>query len=394
MKRMKGLLVGGLTVGLLQGIVVAAPVVSLEIRSKNGAVIPGGPVTTVNAVPNDTLELVFRVRDWNTATGAPQLRGYQTSIVYDDYLSGTAGDVLPIGFEITDPDGECPGTPNGGNNLANVFIDIARADFVFPPASGTVFATVDTSGCNYRWAGALLSGAVTGTTGVRKYVGSLNVRVSADASGTFTLNPNPDSEDGTFLRNALDLPIEPVSFEGCTIVTPGVISIVSSDPANNAIDARQPHPINNSALRQGWNQATIMFSGPTAGLTAANFSVSVEPAGGVVPAISGVGTDQNAALVLLNQVIPAGKWTRITHIASGTSIRLGALPADVNGDRTSSPVDILRIIDHLNGVQNYPLFRTDADRSGVANPADILRVIDLLNGADQFEVWNGKTLPN
>lgn len=392
MKRMNGLLVGGLTVGLLQSVVVAEPVVSLEIRSKNGEVIPGGPVTTVNAVPNDMLELVFRVRDWNTAEGEPELRGYQTSIVYGDYLSGTSGDVLPIDFDITDPDGECPGIPNGGNNLVNVFIDTARPDFVFP--SGTVFVAVDTSGCNYRWAGALMIGAVPGTTGVRKYAGSLLVRVSADASGTFTLNPNPDSKDGTFLRNVLDLPIEPVSFEGCTIVTPGVISIVSSEPAHDSIDARQPHPINNSAARQGWDQLTVTFSGPTAGLTAADFTVSVEPTGGVVPSISGVGTDQNAALVLLNQVIPAGKWTRITHNDSGTSVRIGALPADVNGDRTSSPVDILRIIDHLNGVQNYPIFRTDADRSGVANPADILRVIDLLNGADQFEVWNGKTLPN
>jgi hypothetical protein len=74
---------------------------------------------------------------------------------------------------------------------------------------------------------------------------------------------------------------------------------------------------------------------------------------------------------------------------------LGSLPADANSDRTSAPVDILDIIDNLNGVLVPPLadHQCDIDRSALCAPADILSEIDLLNGASGFLVWNGKTLP-
>jgi hypothetical protein len=208
------------------------------------------------------------------------------------------------------------------------------------------------------------------------------------------LNPNPDQIDGTFLRNQNAEPIEPLAFEGCTIVTPGgaIPSIMSSVPANGSIDARQPHPISNM-VPQGWNQATLNFSASATGLTPASFEVSVVPAGGPVPAIMSVAPNGNSALVTFTTPIPPGKWTRIRHVASNSSTCLGFLPGDVNNDRTASPVDILKEIDHLNGVEMYQPYQTDADRSGATNPADILRVIDLLNGADAFIVWNGMTLP-
>ena len=47
------------------------------------------------------------------------------------------------------------------------------------------------------------------------------------------------------------------------------------------------------------------------------------------------------------------------------------------------------IIDVLNGVASSPwgIYSEDVDHSGAAAPADITRVIDLLNGADQFDPW-------
>lgn len=178
------------------------------------------------------------------------------------------------------------------------------------------------------------------------------------------------------------------------------IAIVSSTPPNGAIDARQPHPINSPTPAAGYTQLTLTFSGAATGLVPASFGVAVEPAGGPVPSIVTVSIAGNNATLTLNQPIPAGKWTRVTHTESGTSTRIGFLPGDVNNDRTASPVDVLRLIDRLNGVCapppppcNYAAYQTDADRSGATNPADILRVIDLLNGADAFEVWNLRTLP-
>ena len=80
---------------------------------------------------------------------------------------------------------------------------------------------------------------------------------------------------------------------------------------------------------------------------------------------------------------------------AGTADRIdiGFLPGDVNGDGTSGPVDILDLIDSLNGVVPLPPERTDINRSGVATPVDILRLIDLLNGANSTRPWLGVSLP-
>ncbi len=171
-----------------------------------------------------------------------------------------------------------------------------------------------------------------------------------------------------------------------------VISIVESTPARNAIDARQPSNINGSNPT-GISQIVLHFDGAADGLVAGDFTVTTNPVG-AAPSVLNVLSNGNDATVTLDSYIPAGKWTIITHNASGTSTRIGYLPADVNNDRTSSPVDILKVIDHLNGAVNppYAIYQTDIDRSNFTNPADILRVIDLLNGADAFESWNGRTL--
>jgi hypothetical protein len=66
-------------------------------------------------------------------------------------------------------------------------------------------------------------------------------------------------------------------------------------------------------------------------------------------------------------------------------VRIGFLPGDVNADLVAGPLDILALIDHLNGLKNLPVWSTDIDRSGQTNPQDILREVDVLNGAGAFE---------
>lgn len=172
------------------------------------------------------------------------------------------------------------------------------------------------------------------------------------------------------------------------------ISIVSSNPPDGAIDARQPSNIDGTNPT-GWQTVDLTFDGVVVNVLPGDFAVTQE--GGVGPAPTVLGTvplsDFEIRVILSESVEPLAR-TSIHHDPSATSVQLGYLPGDVNGDGTTAPVDILSLIDSLNGV-GVPraIWSTDIDRSGVAQPADILRLIDLLNGAEAFEIYNGASLP-
>jgi hypothetical protein len=170
----------------------------------------------------------------------------------------------------------------------------------------------------------------------------------------------------------------------------------TSTPPNCAIDARQPHLPGNSGALQGWNSVAMTFDAGcnVTGAGPGDFTIACTPAG-ACPTISNANAVGQTVTVALSSVIPAEKWTCITHTATTKTVCLGSLPADANGSRTSAPADILDIIDNLNGVRVPPLqpYQCDLDRIGGCAPADILTEIDLLNGANGFLVWNGKNLP-
>jgi hypothetical protein len=172
--------------------------------------------------------------------------------------------------------------------------------------------------------------------------------------------------------------------------------VTSVNPTNCAIDARQPHTPGNPAALEGWDFVEMTFNAECVAstLTRDDFSVSCTPAGAPCPTIATVSGVGQTARITLSSVIPAQKWTCITHTATTKTVCLGSLPADANGNGTAAPIDILDIIDHLNGV-GVPLTinQCDIDRSNACAPDDILTEIDLLNGASGFLVWNGKELP-
>lgn len=175
---------------------------------------------------------------------------------------------------------------------------------------------------------------------------------------------------------------------------PCVQSILSSNPAHCAIDARQTHTQATGESTKEWDAVTLTMACDTAGLSTSDFSVS-QTLAGTPPNISTVAPNGLTVRVGLDRAITAGSWTCVIHVASDTRVCLGYLPGDLNGDRTAAPADILDLIDNLNGVfsPSLPPYGCDADRSGVCNPADILTAIDLLNGAGDFEIWNGRNLP-
>ncbi|MCH8251905.1 MAG: hypothetical protein IID36_05575 [Planctomycetes bacterium] len=176
------------------------------------------------------------------------------------------------------------------------------------------------------------------------------------------------------------------------------ISILSSEPSDGVIDARQPSEPNGDDPT-GWSEVVLTFDGDTGALTVEDFTVTLDPPG-MPPMLAFVFPDGNDALLqfgdLVADPIPTGHWTIITHNASETSVRIGYLPADVNNDKLSNANDVLYLIDVLNGVIDPapPAYQTDTDRSGATNASDVLRVIDLLNGAGVYDEYLGATLPD
>ncbi len=171
------------------------------------------------------------------------------------------------------------------------------------------------------------------------------------------------------------------------------IAITSSSPPHLSIDARQPSAIDGNEI-EGWQSLDLNFDSNVQGLALSDFSI--EQIGGSLPAptLSSINIlGPQSIRLLFNRSLEPGTWTNIRFESNDSEIRLGFLPADVNGDGTAGPADILSLIDSLNGVVNHPPFSTDINRSGVPEPSDILREIDLLNGAGEFAVWNGFTLP-
>lgn len=175
---------------------------------------------------------------------------------------------------------------------------------------------------------------------------------------------------------------------------PGYLSTV---PSNCSVDARRPHmPAPNQGTLQGYNSIALNFDHACSltGVSPSSFTVACFPAGAPCPTISTANAVDHTVTVTLSSVIPAGKWTCITHTASGDQACIGSLPGDADGNLTTLPTDILAIIDNLNGILVPALTpdHCDLDRSGQCLPADIITEIDMLNGANGFIVWNGKTL--
>lgn len=170
--------------------------------------------------------------------------------------------------------------------------------------------------------------------------------------------------------------------------------VISSDPPNGAIDARQPHAIDSILPALGWNFIRLNFSGPIFNiLEPSDFSISSVGNFAESPEIVSVQWITFSSLLLsFDKPIPPGFWTEITHLCSGSSTRLGYLPGDANSNGFCSPIDILDLINALNGVTTNPIYSTDLNRSGAGEPSDILRLIDLLNGAGAFDLWNGASL--
>jgi len=174
-------------------------------------------------------------------------------------------------------------------------------------------------------------------------------------------------------------------------------------PGNCAIDARQPHSINDVTAIEGWDRLVLTFScDPTrlaTTLEPARFLVQTDSAEVSPPAIASGGVVANAVdrtiTIPLGHRISPGTYTCVTHTDSANQWCAGFLPADASQDGLSTAADINALIHAINHVPGHalPIYATDMDRSGTTNGQDILRLIDLLNGASDFDPWLAQGLP-
>ncbi len=176
---------------------------------------------------------------------------------------------------------------------------------------------------------------------------------------------------------------------------PGAIAWL--DPPDGVVDARQPHPVDDSNTVQGIDMLT--FHGPEGSDDICCWALCETDDAGSPNELQGTANvGDGVHTISLARPITPGAVTTLTYRSydgSETTWRFTAHPANVDGDSNAAPADILAVIDVLNGVRPplWDLYSCDADHSGACDSADILCVIDLLNGAGEFVPWNGTPLP-
>lgn len=206
-------------------------------------------------------------------------------------------------------------------------------------------------------------------------------------------NMKPDScdiADGTSMDVDMDGVPDNCGGTPCNAITLSV-------PADCDIESRQPHDLKNASPAQGPTTMQLTLSGqgctPNT-LTAANFTVTVQPAGGPVPTISNVSGAGAVATLTFAAPIPTNKWTcvALAGVTPAQEVCIGFLPADVNGSRVSNTQDTDALRLALNGAPALPLAKTDMNRSGIMTAEDLIAHINLLNGGDTFVPWATQTI--
>ncbi|HNQ24448.1 MAG TPA: C25 family cysteine peptidase [Phycisphaerae bacterium] len=242
--------------------------------------------------------------------------------------------------------------------------------------------------------------------------GTTTISEAAWSQQTFDLSAYADGRPAVYLRWGMGPTDGTVTYPGWNIddveiwgayTGPAVISLVSSEPPDGAIDARQP--LSPATLeQQGWQTVTMVFDGSADGLTPTDFAVTeVCYAGncdGVAPEVAGVASAGASATVTLNRPLDPKAWTIIalTGGAPTDRVRLGFLPGDADGSRTANAGDVVQVINHINQAQGGgtpALYQSDINRSGAVNVTDMLTLINLLNGVAPYaEAYFGAQLPS
>lgn len=178
----------------------------------------------------------------------------------------------------------------------------------------------------------------------------------------------------------------------CEVVGKCPVEIVSADPRDCALDARQS-PLGSGPAGE-IDAILVKFSCDATGMTKEDLEIVQEPPQGTPLAIDHIMVDGTEVHVMFDGPIPLQVWTCVRHIASDTQTCVGYLPGDVNNNEISNVEDVSTLVAEMEAMHaaipqlSLTSIQCDSDRSGACTPMDILRAIDLINGADDFASWN------
>jgi len=99
--------------------------------------------------------------------------------------------------------------------------------------------------------------------------------------------------------------------------------------------------------------------------------------------------------VVLDHAIIPGAVTTIEYVGDYSFASYISHPGDVNLDGVTDWRDIDALLRSLRNEKSgdYDLHRVDIDHSGTLTAADLLRLIDLLNGGDEYATWEETEQP-
>ncbi|MEK6798954.1 MAG: hypothetical protein AABZ12_08330 [Planctomycetota bacterium] len=374
-----------------------AATISLVAVKLNGRAI--APTSAVHAEPGDVIETEIRISGWvgGSSDGWPSFT--VTIAGKEGSLSGTQGEVLPLGwpgvFCIVGclSDFDCPENNRCIRGCCyppeewGAYIDVHAGDFVFLgcPSSGAVAqGTLDFA---YF---AFARGLCCIFPAPSAYAGTLVLRVGSDAGGVFTFGFKTDPDLLHTYLNGCDGDFETPDTVPLTIdVQPPCEP--DSSPPDCAVDARIPHAPNDPHAEFGWSELVLDAHSFGGTLAVDDFRVETVPLHSDRPTIVDFSEiSPGWWRFSFDRIIPLSAWTCMVHRASGIATCIGRLPGDVDGDGVSHPEDVWFLIDELVSGFQSQLHGCDADRSGRCAPADILTFIDLQNGAEAFQPFRGR----
>ena len=325
-----------------------------------------------------------RCTDAEVPVGSDDPKSYPLTVEFD--LSGATFDESPATFD-------CPGPPSFClRTMKNdVWYDWTA------PCNGTI--NIDT--CD---------GTDTPDTGMVVYRGCDCPVETGDiiACNDFQLNPcflgsrvNFEVEEGQCYKIRLaghlgGEPAGPLNFDlTCTQCPTGPVTF--TDPESGTVDARQPHAVDDSNLRQGIDTITVLAS-PGADNPVC-WSLCETDIDGSPNSITGVVDNGDGSFTIsLDRTITIGEATTISYIDDIGVVTRGEFfshPANATGSSTSTSNDVLAIMGYLDGFPpRYGIYSSDIDHSGEMAAPDILRLIDLLNGGGAFTVWQDSVRPD
>lgn len=223
---------------------------------------------------------------------------------------------------------------------------------------------------------------------------------STSLGGINFATPSDGSTDMDWIGMGLLAEVIPFSYT-CSVhgeftIQSEITYVATTTPAPGAVDARQPHAMDDQNLLFGWDSLEVVFNAaPTQPLSVTAFQTQGADVHAQPLTLTGVISNGGPQFTLsLSDFIAPQSWATITHTASGTNTCLGVLPGDVDGDGLNAGADALALVYALDSIAGYDLadYSKDIDRSGIADAEDVVRLMDLFNGAGAFEPWAGAAI--